>query len=431
MGTLKLSMTLLKREVRQSMFFFVTLVGAVAISFMFFNILDNPLLKTEQQVTGGAVFQEVSVPPTVFLTILVLTFVSIMVFFTSDFFMSKKASEFAILGMSGSHYLKTTRFLMYQLFVLLVAGIVIGLGIGIGATFLANAIIYQYMGINATPFTLLPSAFGSMLAVFGTLVLILVILAMGYVFRNDILALLSQGRESIKQDKRALKIPSFLFVLLYGYGFVAGVMTDNVGDFSGVALMGCLGAIGVIRYFIPDMVKRAKKGRLLTKKVPLIAYSNFVEIISHSVAIIAMTVFSVILVSSLMFGQADNNREFIISMIGLFVIIALLFTSIMFKVLVEVETRKRFFDNVYHVGYTKTQIIKMIDVELVSYYGVILIMPTIYLVLMAWANITKASLDPIMAVITIGYFILVGLVSLIACRHIYVSRVKTFIGRER
>ncbi len=431
MGTLQLSMTLLKREVRQSLFFFMTLIGAVAISFMFFNLMENPLLKTDELSTGGATIQDVSIPPTIMLTILVLTFVSIMVFFTSDFFMSKKASEFAILGMSGSHYIKTTRFLMYQLGVLLGLGIAIGVVLGIGATFLANGIIYQYLGIDASIFELIPSAIGSLIAVFGTLVIVLVILAMGYVYRNDIMALLNQGRETIKRDKRAMKFPSIAYVLLYGYGIYGAITTSQVSDFTGIGLLGCIGAIGIIRYFIPDLVKRAKKGNLITQKIPLIAFSNFVEIVTNSVAIIAMTVFSVIIVSAMMFGQYSNRREFIISLIGLFVIIVLLFTSILFKILVEVETRKRFFDNVYHVGYTKNQIVKIIDVELITYYGVILTLPTIYLGLMGYKHITLANLDPVMALITIGYFLLAGLISFAVCRRIYVNRVKTFIGRER
>ncbi|MDD3027023.1 MAG: hypothetical protein PHI41_03115 [Erysipelotrichaceae bacterium] len=431
MGTFKLSMTILKREYRQSFFFLATLIGAVAISFMFFNLLENPFLKTNEQTSSGTSISQISIPPTTLLLILVLTFVSIMVFFTSDFFMTKKSSAFAILGMSGSHYMKTTRFLMYQLFVLLGIGISIGIGLGILATFVANRVIYDYLGIDSTIFTLMPSAFGALIAVFGTIVLVLVIVSMGYVFRNDILALLSQGRETIKRDKRALKIPSLFFVALYLYGIFAGLTAKTVNDFTGVGMIGCVGSIGIIRYFIPEYVAKLKKKSLITRKVALIALSNFVEIIERSVAVIAMTIFSLIIVGAMMFGQYQDRRAFIIILIGLFVIIALLFTSILFKVMVEVETRKHFFDNVYHIGYTKAQIIRIINLELLLYYGVIVVMPLIYLVIMAIKNVLLIGFDPAMAAITIGYFMAVGLISFLGCRHIYIKRVKTFIGRER
>lgn len=431
MGTFRLSMTILKREYRQSLFFLATLIGAVAISFMFFNLLENPLLKTNEQTTSGTTLAQISIPPTTLLLILVLTFVSIMVFFTSDFFMTKKSSAFAILGMSGSHYVKTTWFLMYQLFVLLGVGITSGIGLGVLATWLANMVIYDYLDISSSIYTLIPSAFGALLAVFGTIILLLVIVSMGYVFRNDILALLNQGRETIKRDKRALKIPSLVFVALYLYGVYAGVTTGAVSDFTGIGMIGCFGAIGIIKYFIPEYVAKLKKKSLITKKVALIALSNFIEIIERSVGLIAMTIFSLIIVGAMMFGQYQDRRAFIIILIGLFVIIALLFTSILFKVLVEVETRKHFFDNVYHIGYTKSQIIKIINLELIAYYGVIVILPLLYLVVMAVKNVVLIDLDPMMALITIGYFTTGGLFSFIICRHIYINRVKSFIGRER
>lgn len=54
MGNFKFAMTLLVKEYKKSAFYALTMVFAIAVCFIFFNIMNNDLLADPGAVVGGA-----------------------------------------------------------------------------------------------------------------------------------------------------------------------------------------------------------------------------------------------------------------------------------------------------------------------------------------------------------------------------------------
>ena len=99
MGTFKFSMKMLIRDYKKSLFYGLTLVFAVAVSFVFFNIINNNQLADQSIAVGGGTWQNVQMPFSSILSFLIICFCCFMIFFANNFFMTRKTTELAVMGM--------------------------------------------------------------------------------------------------------------------------------------------------------------------------------------------------------------------------------------------------------------------------------------------------------------------------------------------
>ena len=62
MGTFKFSMRMLVKDYKKSLFYGITLIFAVAVCFVFFNIINNPDLADQAIAKSGGTWQDVQMP---------------------------------------------------------------------------------------------------------------------------------------------------------------------------------------------------------------------------------------------------------------------------------------------------------------------------------------------------------------------------------
>lgn len=62
MGVFLFSLKMLKKEYKKSFMYAFTLMFTIAVCFIFFNILENPLLKAQEALKGGRSWAQMSVP---------------------------------------------------------------------------------------------------------------------------------------------------------------------------------------------------------------------------------------------------------------------------------------------------------------------------------------------------------------------------------
>ena len=107
MGNFKFAMTLLVKEYKKSAFYALTMVFAIAVCFIFFNIMNNDLLADPGAVVGGATWNQVNVPLSTTLSFIIICFCCFMIFFANSFFISRKTNEIAIMTLSGNSSFKS------------------------------------------------------------------------------------------------------------------------------------------------------------------------------------------------------------------------------------------------------------------------------------------------------------------------------------
>lgn len=383
MGTFKFSMTMLIKDYKKSLFYGITLVFAVAVSFIFFNIINNQDLADQMIASSGGTWQNVSMPFSSVLSFMIVCFCCFMIFFANNFFLTRKTTELAIMGMSGSGYISSTMYVLYQTFVLLVIASPLGILIGRLIVPYSNAYMYSKLGVTKDVNIIPQEAYIYSFLVVAIVLAMICVLTAGYLHRNDILVLLSQEKE-MKFNHGSKKIPPIVYFGIYALGIVMMFMNPHEPQsYIAPTLVGVIGAVGIIRYVLPDFVRKLKKDVLLTKRYSLISVSNLTYSIQRSLLLFILMTVSVTGMMAILVTFKDSPREYVTSVIGYIVVIVLLVVSIVYKLSMEATTRKTLFFNLWKIGYTRKELKKIIRQEVAYYYLILICIPLIYILFIA------------------------------------------------
>ena len=74
MGTFKFSMRMLVKDYKKSLFYGITLIFAIAVCFVFFNIINNPDLADQTIARSGGTWNDVQMPFSSVLSFLIICF---------------------------------------------------------------------------------------------------------------------------------------------------------------------------------------------------------------------------------------------------------------------------------------------------------------------------------------------------------------------
>lgn len=426
MGNFKFAMSMLVKEYKKSAFYALTMVFAIAVSFIFFNIINNDLLADQGAVSGGGTWSEVQVPFSTSLSFIIICFCCFMIFFANDFFISRKTSEIAIMTLSGSSTTKATIYLIYQNLTLLIIAAPFGIGLGMLVTPLSNFWMYRFLEVDASIYDIPMAAYSQTLIVVTVILVILCVFASGYIYRNDITTLLQQEKAMDFGDKRKLKIPSLIYVFLYVFGIVMMFMNEhNPMAYIAPTLVGILGAVGLIRYALPDYTKKIKEKKLLEKRYALIYVSNLSYSIRRAVLLVSLITISVTGMIAVIASNQNAPREYITGIIGYIVIIVLLVTSIVYKFCMEAQTRKTLFYNLWKIGYTKKELTRIISREVIYFYGILLLIPMIYVVFISGFFIYHGEMSLVFALAIIMVYFLPVVISGLVTYYNYKKAVVT------
>lgn len=383
MGTFRFSMKMLVKNYQKSIFYGITLVFAVAVSFVFFNIINNEELADQMIATGGASWQEVNMPFTSILSFMIVCFCCFMIFFANNFFLTRKTTELAIMGMSGSGYIASTMYVLYQTFVLLLIATPLGILIGRIIVPFSNSYMYSVLEIDKDIHIIPMEAYLYSFLIVAIVLVMICVLTAGYLHRNDIQVLLSQEK-AMNFNKGSQRIPSFIYMIIYVIGIVMMFMNPHQSDaYIAPTLVGVVGVIGIIRYVLPDYVRKLKREVFLTKRYILIAISNLSYSIQRSLLLFSLMTVAVTGMMAILVSCKNQPREFVTAVIGYIVIIVLLVVSIVYKLSMEATTRKTLFFNLWKIGYTRKELRKIVKQEIMLYYLILIILPMVYIVFIA------------------------------------------------
>lgn len=420
MGNFKFALSMLVKEYKKSIFYVLTMVFVIAVYFVFFNIINNEWLKDSSLVTGGGMWSEVYVPLSTIISFIIICFCCFMIFFANSFFISRKTDEFAIMALSGSSSIKSTMYLIYQTATLLFIATPLGLIIGLLFAWLSNKLMFDYLGVTVSIFYIPAKAYFHTLVVVAMILVCLCVFANGYIYRNDISDLLQQEKAMTFKNQRKLSLPSFVYVFLYVFGVILMFVNGHTPiSYVAPTAVGLLGAIGTIKYTMPDMIKLFKKERLLESKYALIYVSNLNYSLQRALVLISIMILSVTGMITVIACNQSSPREYITGVMGYIVIIILLIISIVYKFCLEAETRKTLFFNLWKIGYTKNEIIKIVRNEVMYFYLIVLLIPMVYIVVIVGRFIYYGNMTMMFALGIIGTYAIPILISGIVTYYNY------------
>ncbi len=383
MGVFLFSLKMLRKEYKKAIVYAMTLMFTVAVCFIFFDIMSNSLLASNEAVRGGSSWQQMYVPVSTLLAFLVILFCCAMIIFANNYFLAGKRKELAIMSTSGMNFFDLTLYLLYQTLMIVLIVAPLGLIIGYLFSVLTHYIMYTQLSINASIYAVTKEPFYNTFFSILAMLFAVLLYSSGFVHRNDVQEMLVIQTVNAHKDTRILKFPKLFYLFIYLFGLGLMIASEySVGVFIFPCLIGIAGAGGMMTHVIPDLFSKLKAKKYLDHQIKLISISNLSYSLKKSISLVSLYSLSSAVMSALMISQQKSIKDFIMIIIGYIVIIILLSIGLLYKYASEAMNRKIFFYNLYKLGYTRNKLDKIIRNEVILYYVLIILIPLIYVMIM-------------------------------------------------
>lgn len=380
MGTLKFALTMLRKEADRSLAYILTLMMTVMVSFVFFNIINNQELASRTVARGGMSFQEVTMPISSIIAFLVILFCCFMVGILNSLYLSYKTTQIGVMGISGSSMMKTVFYLFIQLLVMSLIALPLGILLGSLIANGVNAIMCDYLNLQAKAIVIKPRTFSDALVTISVVLGVVLLLDAGYVHTHDVGELLKSEKNARTSISSLYHLPDWIYLVLMVGGYAMLISTPyNAAAYTFPCTVGAVGTAGFVGQVLPHIIEKIKVAYCLNKKRLLVALGSLAVSLKQSFLLIFLYFTSTIAMIALMITQQGRPKEYLTTLLAYIVIILLLFISMLYKYLSLARSRIILFFNLYKLGYLCRELKAIIYQEVAMFYGMLLLMPIIYI----------------------------------------------------
>lgn len=374
---LKEALRSIKDDFSRSLFYWLTFVMTSMFIFLFFNLSYNKML--------GFTFINNKNDMISYITIFVVTVCLIVIFFANNFYVKKKAKYLAVQLVCGATYFQLAQYLLLQTEILLILAIPLGIVIALSLLPLLNTIMSYYLH-SSINITLQTGAISATVVILLMVIIWCTILNLGYAYRNSITQLLNDDKIQVN----TFSIPSLyhihiskrlinsLSIILYIGGAI--YLIYDIYSVLFAAILGIIGFYLMLDHVIIPYLNQYTHIKHTDRPLELI-YFGFIrnDMIILKMNIVLLILSDILLVSLMVQGK-DNPLEIILAIISFVVINILLSLSIMFKLSTEVASRKKYYASLERIGYMKDSQKKIIQYEMIGFYGFLLISTLWYII---------------------------------------------------
>lgn len=402
MRSLIFSIEMLLKDWRTNIFYLLIIAIVSATTFVFGNISYDKNLKAEMVTNQfGSLVPRYSE----FIIMIVLGFSLFLAIYAYLYVLKNKSQELKLIKLTGSSEKKMMCFLIAQNIVLLVLGSIFGLIIGFIINPLVNYIIFSFLNLSKSIFFFDVRVCFDCFKINIFTLFITTILGIGYVHRNEIKDL-SIEKSDWTKDRRMIKLPTGLHILLYCLGLVMFMTAEKYTILFGAvfySMIGCCGASGLIRkkicMILKDFINRTEE----TDKIKYIAINSLIYTLKQSYLLILGLLFTSTSMMAWTVTCISEPKEFIVSLISFVFSLILLYGCVMLEFLSKFKEKKLNLLFLWKCGYTKDDIKKIIVLEIFYFFLIIFIFSLIYILLML---IRFAYLD-VLSLLTAGTFLFI------------------------
>ncbi|MGL6184920.1 MAG: hypothetical protein ACRC1T_06020 [Clostridium chrysemydis] len=312
--------------------------------------------------------------------LILLIFATVVIVLCNYIFIKKKSKSLAFLIYSGGSFVDALRFLLYTNLRSCFGGALVGCFIGFLISPLFNKVIYLIMGVDSSILFFNLEVI-SVSVVYCLLQLIIVsFLDIGYVYRNDIMGLLKGEEERRLDDKRIIKIPVFLVLILISLPLIFAFTNPTFKGADGLLyLLTIISIISIfgLNYIKEDLLNLLKRTGYLYKRKRMIYWSNGLSNVKEVNLFIILFVTSIVILlkAGMEIYNFQGMKENIIIVITLMSFI--ICTGIVYRCILN-------FSNVYSrakkldlLGFTKSEVLEIVRKEMIIVFTFLFGIPMI------------------------------------------------------
>lgn len=412
MNTFKFSLLLLKREKKKALTLGITIIFAIASTLLFFDMTQYDIVIYQEAEKIGF--------PTTFSMIfgfIVIILCAMMIINAYLYFLNKKTKELAIMGMSGSTTSQSTIYLIIQTLIIVVISAIPGFVIGYVMCVASHYMFNMFLDTKVLLWHVSGQSFFNTILTIIMILICITVYASGYVYRHDILVLLNSHYQKQIQDKRLLRFPHWFYVGVYILGIVILLMSENTASIIFGSCVGIMGAGGIVQYIIPKLLMNYKNRKAKAHKIQFISLSFLSQSLQQGRVMISVYCIFVVTMLSILMSQSQNQRYFMIVMIGYFIVAIMTAMSIMYKFISDAALRKNSIYGLYKLGYSQKQLLKIVSQEVSTFFGWIFLVVAVYEVL----SVTMSCLQGLLS-LRLGIILLIIVQIPIVCVTIATHR---------
>lgn len=364
----------LRQKFSQAFFFWLTFVLCTAFIFLFFNISMSDAI--------GVVFINSRADLATNMTILVIAFCSINIFFANDFFARSKTRELAVRIVSGATYIQLALYLLVQTFILLVLAIPAGIFLAVCILPALNALLAGISG-TAAMITIRMDAVFTTSIVLLFLIFWTTLLNMSLAYKNSASALLNERRMKLQFEsfiKPSFTLSANVLRWLYAAMTFAPILLVFLNPYTGLFLsvIGLIGFNGFLpRVFVPWLNERIRSHAITDpdRAAALGFYRNDLQILKNNILLYYV---NAIFLLTLVIGAHENVMETMMVFVSYAFMNILQALTMMFKYSSEISDRTSYYDSLNQIGYIRKDFSRILFREVVCLYGSILLLALLY-----------------------------------------------------
>ena len=366
----------IRSDLSGSLFYWLTFVLSSMFILMFFHIAYSDSV--------GVSFINSKNNMKTFMSVIVIAMCMIVIFFTNDFYVKKKAKELSVRLVCGSTYASLVVFLLFQTLFLFFMAIPAGMILAVLCIPFINYLLIEvlhsdiYITLNSLAFI---STFIIIAAEIGWCTLV----NLGFSYRSSIKALMDGDKGHFKS---AVRLPVFvsgkvkrnIALVLY---ILPLVLFYTVGkETTGIFIYSLFGMIGMYNcfesVFVPYLSNRIENKYIEDPlKVVSLGFLRHNCIILKS-SVVLLVVSSIILIGILV-SCLNEPVDTMMAMISFVVINILMTFALMFKFSSELMYRKPIYESIRRIGYLDKQIQQIMFNEVVLLYVFVGVLCLLYI----------------------------------------------------
>ena len=267
-------------------------------------------------------------------------------------------------------------------------------------------IIYSYVGMNYNIFYISWSTIYQSFLLLLLTTVIMVFLDIYYINRMSIPEMLKMHNiVSYKTDKRLIKMPKILFVVLYLIGLIILFYSDDL-SFGTIliCIIGVIGVYGILYYIIPDYLQV----RIDNKKLKPLDYvvSGNVSLFLQQAKMIIMLILITVIVFPIVILITSVYPLYHIQVHIIFVLVNVLtWMTLYSRFKLDFQEKGTLYQNLYKIGLTTKELKIVSYKEIISIFKTILILSGVYLTVIIFKLIQANANYYSLVVVLAEYFI--------------------------
>ena len=409
MGIIKLAFVSLKKDMSKSIFYFLTFLLTTIFIFSFFNLTFNPY----SGIHLGKDDTTFVTPIAVFVIVIAM----LCVFLANNFYVSNKGKEISIILMSGASIYQLGFYLFLQVFTIMLCAIPLGLILGYLLIPTINSLFMMTFKYSGQLFYLSSQTFPATFMILAFEVMWCSMLNLGYCVRSTINSMIHDKNKIDLSGLKGPQITSKVFIILYFVPMFLFLFVKDSTSYMFIALFGLIGISGLIKKVLPEFIRKRQRNNSLENSEDLIALGFFHSDIQKIFGLLLISLLSSVLLTCII---VYTIKQPLVSMVALMSYV-LMSLTIVFKIGMELSKRKGNFENLCRLGFSLEQLKRIIKKEMICFYGVILLLPLSYQIIILCNLLLRAK-------ITFYLFLIILIIQIVPLFISYLLSIKLYKG---